>query len=331
MILGDDPVVERAPIVDLWIKAGATRGRRGRRERDRRSRTEASAESVTSSASASAPTERTILIWSGPGGNGGATVAGLAAELGLAEKPGSGAFHLPETANGRGVADGWAAAADGEDADPEPIELLIVSGDEAAANPDVRALAERAERVLAISMFRSPVAGWADLVLPGHELPRARRDVHEPRGPAPAPAPRGHPALPGRARVDREARRALRRRALAARAADLRRALGALLRRHRLSGDRRAGRAARARRRASRSPDAAARRRSASAGRACASSRYRPLFSGPAVERIPSSSSSGPAPEIELSADDARKLGVEPGAPGAASARTAPRSSFARA
>ena len=166
VILGDDPVVERAPIVDLWIKAARRAGAevveseigepggglaRVRDELGERIRS----------------TERTILIWSGPGGNGGATIAGLAAELGLAEKPGSGAFHLPETANGRGVADGWAAAADGEDADPEPIELLIVSGDEAAANPDVRALAERAERVLAISMFRTPVAGWADLVLPG--------------------------------------------------------------------------------------------------------------------------------------------------------------------
>ena len=55
----------------------------------------------------------------------------------------------------------------GEEADPEPIELLVVSGDEAASNPDVRALAERASKVLAISMFRSPLAGWADLVLPG--------------------------------------------------------------------------------------------------------------------------------------------------------------------
>ena len=166
VILGDDPVVERAPVVDLWIKAARRAGAevveseigepggglaRVRDELGDRIRS----------------TERTILIWSGPGGNGGATIAGLAAELGLAEKPGSGAFHLPETANGRGVADGWAAAADGDDADPEPIELLIVSGDEAAANPDVRALAERAERVLAISMFRTPVAGWADLVLPG--------------------------------------------------------------------------------------------------------------------------------------------------------------------
>ena len=166
VILGDDPVVERAPVVDLWIKAARRAGAevveseigepgggvaRVRDELGERIRT----------------AERTVLIWSGPDGNGGATIAGLAAELGLAEKPSSGAFHLPETVNARGVADGWAAAADGEDADPEPIELLIVSGDEAAANPDVRALAERAERVLAISMFRTPVAGWADLVLPG--------------------------------------------------------------------------------------------------------------------------------------------------------------------
>ena len=93
--------------------------------------------------------------------------AALAAELGIADKPGSAAFHLPETANGRGVADAWAAAGDVDPDDPEPIGLLIVSGDEAVANPDVRAMAERAESVLAISMFRTPLIGWADLVLPG--------------------------------------------------------------------------------------------------------------------------------------------------------------------
>src|SRR5207237_4311851 len=74
---------------------------------------------------------------------------------------------LPRTANGRGGADAWAAASDGEGVNPEPISLLVVSGDEAAADPNVSALAERAEHVLAISMFRTPVAGWADLVLPG--------------------------------------------------------------------------------------------------------------------------------------------------------------------
>src|SRR5207244_2751498 len=78
-----------------------------------------------------------------------------------------GACYRPETANGRGVCDAWAAAADVEPTNPEPIGLLIVSGDEAAANPDVRALAEQAERVLVVSMFHGVAAGWADLVLPG--------------------------------------------------------------------------------------------------------------------------------------------------------------------
>ncbi|MEP6911057.1 MAG: molybdopterin-dependent oxidoreductase, partial [Actinomycetota bacterium] len=167
VVLGDDQVVERAPIVDLWLKAARRAG----------------AEVVTTPIGAPdrglgelrdgelgdrlRKSERAILIWSGPGGRGGATVAGLAAELGFGEKPGSGAFQLLETANGRGVADAWSAAAEGDEADPEPIDLLIVSGDEAATNPDVRALAERASKVLAISMFRSPLAGWADLVLPG--------------------------------------------------------------------------------------------------------------------------------------------------------------------
>jgi NADH-quinone oxidoreductase subunit G len=77
------------------------------------------------------------------------------------------AYWLPETANGRGVADAWAAAADAEMADPAPVKLLVVSGDEAAANPDVRALAEQVESVIVITMFRRLAIGWADLVLPG--------------------------------------------------------------------------------------------------------------------------------------------------------------------
>src|SRR5262249_56004958 len=77
------------------------------------------------------------------------------------------AFYLPETSNGRGVAAGWAAASDEEGPEPEPVGLLIVSGDEAAANPNVRALAEHAERVFATTMFHSLAVGWADLVLPG--------------------------------------------------------------------------------------------------------------------------------------------------------------------
>ena len=147
VVLGDGPVVERAPIVELWIKEARRRGAQVLYELD---------EEVVRGA------QRAILIWSGPGGHGGASVAELAQRLGA-----SGAFYLPETANGRGVCDAWAAAADAEPSNPDPIGLLIVSGDEAAANPDVRALAEQAERVLVISMFHGLAAGWADLVLPG--------------------------------------------------------------------------------------------------------------------------------------------------------------------
>jgi NADH-quinone oxidoreductase subunit G len=146
-VLGDAPVVERAPIVDLWIKEARRRGARVLYELDE--------EAVRGAT-------RAILVWCGPGGHGGTTVAALAQRLGA-----SGAFYIPETANGRGVCDAWSCSDDAESASPEPIGLLIVSGDEAAANPDVRALAEKAERVLVISMFQGLAAGWADLVLPG--------------------------------------------------------------------------------------------------------------------------------------------------------------------
>jgi predicted molibdopterin-dependent oxidoreductase YjgC len=47
------------------------------------------------------------------------------------------------------------------------VALLVVSGDEAAADPAVRAMAERAEHVLAVTMYHGLAVGWADLVLPG--------------------------------------------------------------------------------------------------------------------------------------------------------------------
>src|SRR5207302_9019203 len=72
-----------------------------------------------------------------------------------------------ETPNGRGIADAWAAASEEERLEAESVRLLFVSGDEAANDPNVRALAERAESVIAVSMFHGLSAGWADLVLPG--------------------------------------------------------------------------------------------------------------------------------------------------------------------
>jgi NADH-quinone oxidoreductase subunit G len=111
--------------------------------------------------------ERAVLVWSGEEGAGGAHLAALAGELGFAGKPGCGAFHLPRTANGRGVADAWSCCDNAEGEAPEPIGLLFVSGDEAAADPNVRALAEHAEHVIVTSMYHGLAAGWADLILPG--------------------------------------------------------------------------------------------------------------------------------------------------------------------
>ena len=177
VVIGDDPVVERAPIVDLWIRAAR---RAGADVQIVGPHGNVPAEPGTGAAACKAlatpsselgkrlrDSERPVLIWSGPGGQGGAHLAALARELGFAGKPGCAAFHLPATPNGRGVGDAWAAAADSDEANPEPIGLLIVSGDEAAADPNVRALARTAEKVLAIGMFRRPLGGWTDLVLPG--------------------------------------------------------------------------------------------------------------------------------------------------------------------
>jgi len=152
VVLEDVPVVERAPVVDLWIKAARRKGAR-----------------ILDDANdpAVAEAERVVLVWSGPGGRGGATVAKLAEKLGLGGREGCGAFYLPETPNGRGVADAWAACCDEETEAADSIGLLVVSGDEAAADENVRALAEQAEATIVISMFGGLAAGWADLVLPG--------------------------------------------------------------------------------------------------------------------------------------------------------------------
>ncbi len=176
VVVGDDEVVDRAPAVDLWLRRARRNG----------------GEIVTIGAHGSVPTapgeaadalaglldvesvlgarlrasDRAVLVWSGPGGGGGARLAEAAHELGFEGKPGCAAFHLPATPNARAVGEAWAAAADEDEAEPEGIGLLVVSGDEAASDPAVRALAERAERVLAITMFGSLATGWADLILP---------------------------------------------------------------------------------------------------------------------------------------------------------------------
>src|SRR5207237_2869746 len=47
------------------------------------------------------------------------------------------------------------------------IGLLLISGEEAAADPRIRELAAQSDSVVAITMFAELVRGWADLVFPG--------------------------------------------------------------------------------------------------------------------------------------------------------------------
>jgi NADH-quinone oxidoreductase subunit G len=176
VVVGDDDVVDRAPAVDLWLKRArrngaevVTIGARGSVSSSPGETADA-LHSLTDGSNALGKrlraSERAVLVWSGPGGGGGARLAEVAHALGFESKPGCAAFTLPATPNARAVAEAWAAAADEDEAESEGIGVLVVSGDEAASDPGVRALAERAERVIVISLFASLAAGWADLVLP---------------------------------------------------------------------------------------------------------------------------------------------------------------------
>jgi predicted molibdopterin-dependent oxidoreductase YjgC len=323
VVLGDDPVVERAPIVDLWLRkarrAGAEIveiGPAGDVQVAPGTTAQACRDLRTSELGARLrASERAIVIWSGGGAGGGSHLAALASDLGLAGKPGSGAFFLPETANGRGVAEAWAAAAEEEGPDPEPLGLLIVSGDEAAANPDVRALAERAERVITITMFHSLAVGWSDLVLPGTSyleregtyvnlegrIQRLRRTAIPP-----APDELAWTAqLAARFGVELSPYPSL----VFGELSD--RAFGGVTYED-------LGEQARLPERAplgatSESADDPVPPEASGGGLQLI--RYRPLFSGAAVERVAELQFQRPAAEVELSAEDAQRLGVKRGEP----------------
>ena len=323
VVLGDDPVVERAPIVDLWLRkarrAGAEIveiGPAGDIQVPPGTAAQACRELKMSELGRRlGDSERAIVIWSGGGAGGGSHLAELAGQLGLADKPGSGAFFLPETANGRGVAMAWAAASDEEGAEPEPLGLLIVSGDEAAANPNVRALAERAERVIAITMFHSLAVGWADLVLPGTSyLEREGTYVNlegriqRLRRAAIPPAP---DELAWLARLAERFEVQLSPYPSMVFAELSERAFGGVTYED-------LGEHARLPERSPptptiESPDEPA--LTEPAGDGLLLLRYRPLFSGPAVERVPELQFQRPAPEVELSTEDAQRLGIIRGDP----------------
>jgi NADH-quinone oxidoreductase subunit G len=164
VVVGDAPVVERAPVVELWIKAARRHG----------------AKVVTVGASGSVQTApgaytlpaeelegatRVAIVWAGSGARGGEEPARWASELGAGHEVA--VYHLPATPNGRGVPAGWDAAGDGEAAKLDRIGLLIVSGDETADSPSIRELAGRADAVVALAMFADEARPIADLTLPG--------------------------------------------------------------------------------------------------------------------------------------------------------------------
>ena len=104
VVVGDDPVVERAPVVDLWIRAARRKGAKvvtvgpaGQLQtapgayHDIRSRIADELDGA----------QHVALIWSGPGARGGAEPAALATALG---EQISAVYHLPATPNGRAVA-----------------------------------------------------------------------------------------------------------------------------------------------------------------------------------------------------------------------------------
>jgi NADH-quinone oxidoreductase subunit G len=311
VVVGDDPVAERAPIVDLWIKEARRKGADVVVCSPTGSMQVAPGGAAALCADLADPknalgrrlrkAERAVLVWSGPAGGGGARIAELAHALGFAEKSGCAAFHLPATANGRGVAMAWAVAADADEANPEPIRLLLVSGDEAAADPSVRALAEQAERVVALTMFHELAAGWADLVLPATGA--LERDgttmnlegrAQRLRRAAPPPCPDelawisrvgerfGVELAPHAAGVFEELAEHLFRELAIEPATTAGPAPLVTAGDEHFVGELRLF-------------------------------RYRPLFSGPAVERVPELGFLRPEPEIELSTADAERRGVATG------------------
>ncbi len=292
-VLGDEPVPERAPIVDLWLKLARRNGAEIIYELDE-PRIRAA--------------EKAVLIWSGDAG-GGSAVAALAQSLGCP------AFHLPRTANGRGVADAWAAASDAEAENPEPIGLLIISGDEAAADPNVRAMAEQAESVLAIGMFRRLVTPLADLVLPGTSylerdgtyvnlegrLQRLRRAVIPPAPDELAVLARlaerfGVQLSPYPAQVFEEVSAIV----------YGGRPYGEVGEEAELPPSIHSGQAQ------GPGPGTGPAETGGEAGLRLVV--YRPLFSGPAVERVPELQFQRPDPEVELTPADAERLGISKGA-----------------
>ena len=313
LVLGDEPVIERAPIVDLWLRAarraGAeviTVGPAGTVSAPPGSAAATCADLVSDGGSEELrdaarrlrEASRVAIVWSGDDHDRGRRAVTLAASLGLGE--GSGLYVLPRSPNGRGVAQAWHEAGEGRGTDPDGTEELgafVVSGDEAAYDPRVAALAERARFVLVTSMFTGDHTLWAHVVAPGTSYlerdgtvvnlegraQRQRRVVDPPHLDeleflARVGAELGLPIAPWAAEASVSDRAELTARA----------SLDA-------------------------PPEFASVPSRNGAGPGLELLVYRPLFSGPGVERIEPLAFQRPAPEIELAHADAQARGIATG------------------
>ncbi|MGH3022016.1 MAG: molybdopterin-dependent oxidoreductase [Gaiellaceae bacterium] len=315
LVLGDDPVVERAPIVDLWLRSARRAGAEvitlnpggsvpvapgsapqvcaALREGGKNLPTELRA------AAKSLRGAKTIaLVWSQDDPTGGRHVGALANELRESRKAEVAVYVLPRMPNGRGVAAAWHAAGEGGAQPPGEGEIgaLVVSGDEAAYDARVRELAGRARFVLTTAMFQSELTAWSHVVLPGTSyLEREGTFVNlegRPQRLRRAVAPPGPDELEWLARLGE--RFGLEIAPWAAPAAAEIAELPA--------GDEFAW--------SQPDPQVSSGK---SAGPGLELVRFRPLFSGPAVERVPQLAFQRPAPEVELAWDDAQTRGIAAG------------------
>ena len=314
LVLGDDPVVERAPIVDLWLRSARRAG----------------ADVITVNTGGSVPAapgsaaqvcaalregenvpkelratskslrgaKRIALVWSEDDPTGGRHIGALANELHESGKAEVGVYALPRTPNGRGVAGAWYATGGGRSDPPEEGEIgaLVVSGDEAAYDERVLELAGRARFVLATAMFQSELTAWSHVVLPGTSyLEREGTFVNlegRPQRVRRAVIPAGPDELEWLARLGERLGVQI----------DPWAAPTAAERAELPPADEFAW--------SQPDPQVPAGR---AAGPGLELVRFRALFSGPAVERVPQLSFQRPAPEVELGWDEAATRGIAQG------------------
>jgi NADH-quinone oxidoreductase subunit G len=300
VVVGDEPVVERAPVVDLWLRAARRDGVTvvyatpdGDVQTPAGEAAAVCASPPPDLAERLRTAERVVLIWSQDAPDKGRALAALAASL-----PGEvAAFVLPRSPNGRGVAQAWYEAGDGRGSEPPDGEIgaLIISGDEAVYDPRVLELAARARFVLTSAMFMGDHTLQAHLVLPATGYLERDGTVLNLEG----RLQRQRKAVEPPGRSELEFLSPLAKRfglAIPAWASDL--------------PSERAALEPRAERQPVAAPEPAVRTARASGLQLV---RFRSLFSGPAVERVEALQFQRPAAEVELARQDADRLGIADG------------------